>query len=79
MSVIACDVAADLTGMVLRLGFVESVSAGKGDSLGWASGVALLGIVGATTGLGRRETCESGVYSQDGEGSIACPRDRPNA
>jgi hypothetical protein len=79
MSVGACDVAANLTGMMLGAGFDESSGAGMGASLGWASGATLLGNASAKTGLGKREACESRVYSQDGEGSIACPGDRPNA
>ena len=59
----ACDIAANLTGMMLGAGFVEFGGAWMVVSMGRAIGVALLGIVGAKTGLGRREACESGVYS----------------
>jgi len=79
MSGDACDVAVILTGMMLGAGFVEFGGAWMVVSMGRASGAALLGFVGAKTGLGRREAFESGVYSQDGEGSIVCLGDRSNA
>ncbi len=41
MGIAACDIAADLTGMLFGTGLIGSVGAGKGDITGWAGGVAL--------------------------------------